>query len=41
MDEKTLLKIDSVLKHIDQVLNDTSGVALEELRQSNLLLRAT
>ena len=41
MDEITLLRIDSVLKHIDEVLNDTSGVTLDELKKSNLLLRAT
>ena len=41
MDEITLLRIDSLLKHVDQVLNDTNGVTLEELRRSNLLLRAT
>lgn len=41
MDEITLLRIDSVLKHIDEVLNDTNGVTLDELKKSNLLLRAT
>lgn len=41
MDEITLLRIDSLLKHVDQALNDTNGVTLEELRRSNLLLRAT
>lgn len=41
MDEITLLRIDSLLKRVDQVLNDTNGVTLEELRRSNLLLRAT
>ena len=41
MDELILLRIDSILKRIDQVLSDTSGVSLEDLRQSNLLLRAT
>lgn len=41
MDEITLLRIDSVLKRIDEVLNDTNGVTLDELKKSNLLLRAT
>lgn len=41
MDDKTLLRIDSLLKHIDQVLNDTKGMSLEDLANSDLLLRAT
>ena len=41
MDDKILLRIDSLLSHIDQVLSDTKGVSLEELEKSNLLLRAT
>ena len=41
MDELTLLRIDSILKHVDQVLSDTSGVTLDELKKSDLLLRAT
>ena len=41
MDDKILLRIDSLLNHIDQVLSDTKGVSLEELEKSNLLLRAT
>ena len=35
MDEKILTRIYSVLEHIDQVLEDTKGVSLEELRKSN------
>ena len=41
MDEKVLMRIYSILEHINQVLEDTKGVSLEELRKSNLLLRAT
>ena len=41
MDDKLLLRIDSLLKHIDQVLKDTNGMSEKELEESNLLLRAT
>ena len=41
MDDKTLLRIDSLLKHIDIVLNDTKYLTIDELRQHDLLLRAT
>lgn len=41
MDEKILMRIHSILEHINQVLEDTKGVSLEELRKSSLLLRAT
>ena len=41
MDEKILMRSHSILEHINQVLEDTEGVSLEELRESNLLLRAT
>ena len=41
MDDKTLLRIDSLLKHIDIVLNDTKDLTIDELRQHDLLLRAT
>ena len=41
MDEKILTRIYSILEHINQVLEDTKGVSLEELRESNLLLRPT
>lgn len=41
MDEKILIKINSILEHINQVLEDTKGVSLEELRKSNSLLRTT
>lgn len=39
--DRILMRIDSLLKHIDQVLEDTKGLTLEELKNSNLLLRAT
>ena len=41
MDEIVFYRIDSLLEHIDLVLNDTAGVSMEELAKSNLLLRAT
>ena len=41
MDEKILMRIYSILEHINQILEDTKGVSLEELRKSNLLLRVT
>lgn len=41
MDDKTLLRVDSLLKHIDIVLNDTKDLTIDELRQHDLLLRAT
>ena len=41
MDKKVLLRINSVLKHIDRILKDTDGVSLKELEESDLLLRAT
>lgn len=40
MDEITLLRIDLVLKHIDEVLNDVNDVSLNELKKSSLLVRA-
>ena len=41
MDEIVFYRIDSLLEHIDLVLNDTAGVSMEELAKSSLLLRAT
>ena len=41
MDDKALLRIDSLLRHIDKVLDDTNGLTIDELKQSDLLLRAT
>lgn len=41
MDDKTLLRVDSLLKHIDKVLDDTSGLSVDELKNYDLLLRAT
>lgn len=41
MDRKVLLRIDSLLKHINRVLDDTDGLTLEELEKSDLLVRAT
>lgn len=40
MDNKILFRIDTLLKHIDQVLEDTKGKTLINLEKSNLLLRA-
>ncbi len=41
MDDKTLLRVDSLLKHIDKVLNDVDGLTAKELQSHDLLLRAT
>ena len=41
MDETILLRIDSLLKHVDRVMSDTQGLTMEELKRSDLLLRAT
>lgn len=40
MDDITLLRIDTLLKHIDQVFEDTKGKTIVNLEKSNLLLRA-
>ena len=40
MDDRTLLRIDTLLKHIDQIFDDTTNISVEELKSSNLLLRA-
>lgn len=40
MDEITQLRIDMIIKHIDEILSDADGVSLNELRKSSLLLRA-
>lgn len=41
MDKLVFYRIDSILEHIDLVLNDTKNVTIEELANSSLLLRAT
>lgn len=41
MDEKILLRINSLLGHIDDVLRDTSSLSLADFKKSDLLLRAT
>ena len=41
MDEITVLRIDTLLKRINEVLDDTKDVSFEELSNSSLLLRAT
>lgn len=41
MDSKILLRIDSVLKHIDLVLNDVGNLRIEEIENNSVLLRAT
>ena len=41
MDAKILLRIDSLLEHIDLVINDTKDCDVDSFKQSNLLLRAT
>ena len=42
MDSELLLdRIDSVLEHIRLVLNDTNGLAINDIKESSLLLRPT
>ena len=41
MDKLVFYRIDSILEHINLVLNDTKNVTIEELANSSLLLRAT
>ena len=41
MDDITLLRINSLLKQIDMVLEDTKDKSLEELSETSVLLRAT
>ena len=41
MDDKLTLRIDSLLSHIDKVLNDTNGLTIEEFEKNDLLVRAT
>ena len=39
MDDRTLLRVDALLKHIDQIFDDTANISIDELETSNLLLR--
>ncbi len=41
MDKKLLLRINTLLKHIDEVLNDLQNVSFDEFEKSSLLQRAT
>ena len=42
MDKELLIyRIDSLLEHIDLVFNDTKGLSVSDIENSNLLLRAT
>ena len=42
MDNELLIyRIDSLLEHIDLVLNDVDGLTVDEIKKSSLLLRAT
>lgn len=42
MDNQLLIyRIDTLLEHIDLVLDDTKEVSIDQLKQSSLLLRAT
>ena len=34
MDYKTILRIDTILTHISQVLNDTNSLSIEDLKAS-------
>ena len=40
MDDRTLLRVDTLLKHIDQIFDDTANISIDELENSSLLLRA-
>ena len=37
----TILRIDSLLRHIDKIFDDTKGLTIEDLKKNDLLLRAT
>lgn len=37
----TKLRVESILKHIDLIINDLEGISLEEFQQSDLHVRAT
>ena len=41
MDKKVLVRINSLLKHIDLVLRDTEKVDVSNLKESDVLFRAT
>lgn len=41
MDSKAILRLDSVVRHIDAIQNDLHGVSLEAFKENDLLLRAT
>ncbi|MCR4880002.1 MAG: DUF86 domain-containing protein [Bacilli bacterium] len=41
MDDLLLSRIDSLLEHIDLIINDLDGKSLEDFKQSSLLARAT
>ena len=41
MDDKITLRIDSILKHIDEVLEDTKEATLLDYKNSRLLLKST
>ena len=41
MDDKSLLRINSLLKHIDEVLEDTENTTVDDFKESRLLLKST
>ena len=41
MDDKALIRIDSLLRHIDMVLSDIKDVSLDGFESNDLLFRAT
>lgn len=41
MDDKALIRINSLLKHIDTVLSDMENVGLQDFESNALLFRAT
>ena len=41
MDDKVLMRIDSLLRHINLVLKDTNGIDVSSLNERDILFRAT
>ena len=41
MDNKIILRIDSLLENIDKILDDTKDCTIDDFYKSDILLRAT
>ena len=41
MDKKLLIRVDTLLRHINEVLNDLQNISFDEFEKSSLLQRAT